>query len=142
MAKVKSGDSVKVHYTGKLDDGTVFDTSENKEPLAFTAGQGMVIKGFDSAVIGMEVGESKTIKIPSDKAYGPHKAEMVMVVDRKEVPENLNPQVGQMLQVRQKDGQAFAVKVTEVTEASLTIDANHPLAGKDLTFDISIDAIA
>ena len=142
VAKAKKGDSVKVHYTGKLDDGTVFDTSDNSEPLAFKIGEGKLIAGFEAAVVGMELDESKTVTIPTDKAYGPHHAEMVMVVDRKEVPSNITPAVDQMLQVRQKDGRTFAVKITEVSETSVTLDANHPLAGKDLTFDIRLTEIA
>jgi peptidylprolyl isomerase len=142
MAKVKNGDSVKVHYTGKLEDGTVFDTSDNREPLQFKVGEGKLIKGFEAAVIGMEPGESKTAQIPADKAYGPHHPEMVMVIDRKEVPPTIDPKVDQMLQVRQEDGKSFTVKVTEVSENSLTLDANHPLAGKDLTFDIHLAEIA
>jgi peptidylprolyl isomerase len=142
MAKAKNGDSVKVHYTGKLEDGTVFDTSDNKEPLEFKVGEGKLIKGFEAAVVGMEPGESKTIQIPADEAYGPHHPEMIMVIDRKEVPPTITPRVDQMLQVRQKDGRTFAVKVTQVSEESLTLDANHPLAGKDLTFDIRLAEIA
>jgi peptidylprolyl isomerase len=142
MAKAKNGDSVKVHYTGKLEDGTVFDTSDNKEPLEFKLGEGKLIKGFEAAVVGMEPGESKTVQIPADQAYGQHHPEMVMVIDRKEVPSTITPKVDQMLQVRQKDGKTFAVKVTQVSEETLTLDANHPLAGKDLTFDISLAEIA
>jgi len=142
MAKVKNGDSVKVNYTGKLEDGTVFDTSDNKEPLEFKVGEGKLIKGFEAAVVGMEPGEEKTVQIPADEAYGPHHPEMIMVIDRKEVPDTITPKVDQMLQVRQKDGTTFAVKVTDVSEKSLTLDANHPLAGKDLTFDIQLAEIA
>jgi peptidylprolyl isomerase len=142
MAKAKNGDSVKVHYTGKLEDGTVFDTSDEKKPLQFTLGEGKLIKGFEAAVIGMEPGELKTVQIPADKAYGPHHPEMVMVIDRKEMPPTITPRVDQMLQVRQKDGTSFAVKVTKVSEETLTLDANHPLAGKDLTFDIRLAEIA
>ncbi len=142
MAKVKNGDSVKVNYTGKLEDGTVFDTSDNKEPLEFKVGEGKLIKGFEAAVMGMEPGESKTVQIPADEAYGPHHPEMIMVIDRKEVPDTITPKVDQMLQVRQKDGTTFAVKITEVSENSLTLDANHLLAGKDLTFDIKLAEIA
>lgn len=142
MAKVKNGDSVKVNYTGKLEDGTVFDTSDNKEPLEFKVGEGKLIKGFEAAVVGMEPGEEKTVQIPADEAYGPHHPEMIMVIDRKEVPDTITPKVDQMLQVRQKDGTTFAVKVTDVSEKSLTLDANHPLAGKDLTFDIKLAEIA
>jgi len=142
MAKVKNGDSVKVNYTGKLEDGTVFDTSDNKEPLEFKVGEGKLIKGFEAAVIGMEPGEEKTVQIPANEAYGPHHPEMIMVIDRKEVPDTITPKVDQMLQVRQKDGTTFAVKITEVSENSLTLDANHLLAGKDLTFDIKLAEIA
>jgi peptidylprolyl isomerase len=142
MAKAKKGDSVKVHYTGKLKDGTVFDTSENTEPLAFKVGEGKLIKDFEEAIVGMEPGESKTVEIPAERAYGQHYADKVIVIDRKEVPSNITPRVDQMLQVRQKDGKTFAVKVTEVSETSLTLDANHPLAGKDLTFDIQLAEIA
>jgi len=142
MAKVKNGDSVKVNYTGKLEDGTVFDTSDNKEPLEFKVGEGKLIKGFEAAVVGMEPGEEKTVQIPANEAYGPHHPEMIMVIDRKEVPDTITPKVDQMLQVRQKDGTTFAVKVTDVSEKSLTLDANHPLAGKDLTFDIQLAEIA
>ena len=109
MAKVKKGDSVKVHYTGKLKDGTVFDTSENTEPLAFTVGEGKLIKDFEEAVVGMEPGESKIVEIPAERAYGPHQSNKVMVIDRKEVPSNITPRVDQVLQVRQKDGKTSKV---------------------------------
>jgi peptidylprolyl isomerase len=142
MAQAKTGDTVKVHYTGKLDDGTVFDTSADREPLQFTVGEGQLIRDFEQAVVGMNPGESKTIQIPAENAYGPHHEEMIMVVDRSEFPEDLEPKVDQMLQVRQQDGQTFAVKVTDVSESKVTLDANHPLAGKDLTFDIQLSEIA
>jgi peptidylprolyl isomerase len=142
MAQAKTGDKVKVHYTGKLNDGTVFDTSADREPLQFTIGQGQLIPGFEQAVVGMEPGESKSVEIPSDQAYGPHRDEMVMVVDRKEIPQDLDPKVNQRLQVRQQDGNTFAVTVTEVTDSNITLDGNHPLAGKDLTFEIKLAEIA
>ena len=142
MAQAKTGDIVKVHYTGKLDDGTVFDTSADREPLQFTVGEGQLIPDFEQAVVGMNPGESKTIQITSENAYGPHHEEMIMVVNRSEFPEDLEPKVDQMLQVRQQDGQTFAVKVTAVSESKVTLDANHPLAGKDLTFDIQLSEIA
>ena len=141
MAQAKTGDTVKVHYTGKLDDGTVFDTSADREPLQFTVGEGQIIPDFEQAIVGMNPGESKTIQIPSDKAYGPHHEEMVMVVDRNEFPKDLEPKVDQRLQVRQSDGQVFAVTVTAVSESKVTLDGNHPLAGKDLTFDIQLSEI-
>jgi FKBP-type peptidyl-prolyl cis-trans isomerase 2 len=142
MAQAKNGDTVKVHYTGKLDDGTVFDTSADREPLQFTIGQGQLIADFEQAVVGMNPGESKIVQIPSDKAYGPHHKEMVLEVDRKEFPPDLEPKVDQRLQVQKSDGQVFAVTVTAVSESKVTLDANHPLAGKDLTFDIQLSEIA
>ncbi|MBA7531725.1 FKBP-type peptidyl-prolyl cis-trans isomerase SlyD [subsurface metagenome] len=138
MAQAKHGDTVKVHYTGKLEDGTVFDTSVDCDPLQFTIGEGQIIPGFEQAVLGMNPDESKTIKIPTDEAYGTRREEMVMVVDRNQLPADLNPAVGQQLQNRQPDGQTIVVTVTEVSESSVTVDANHPLAGKDLTFDIQL----
>ncbi|MGB2842771.1 MAG: peptidylprolyl isomerase [Halobacteriota archaeon] len=138
MAQAKHGDTVKVHYTGKLEDGTIFDTSVDCDPLQFTIGEGQIIPGFEQAVLGMNPGESKTIKIPTDEAYGTRREEMVMVVDRNQLPADLNPGVGQQLQNRQPDGQTIVVTVTEVSESSVTVDANHPLAGKDLTFDIQL----
>ena len=141
MAQAKTGDTVKVHYTGKLDDDTIFDTSADREPLQFTIGQGQLIPDFEQAVVGMNPGESKTIQIPSDKAYGPHHEQMVMVVDRSAFPAELEPKVDQRLQVRQQDGQEFAVTVTDVTESKVTLDGNHPLAGEDLSFDIQLTEI-
>jgi peptidylprolyl isomerase len=141
MAQAKTGDTVKVHYTGKLDDDTIFDTSADREPLQFTIGEGQLIPDFEQAVVGMNPGESKTIQIPSDKAYGPHHEQMVIVVDRSQFPADLEPKVDQRLQVRQQDGREFAVTVTDVTESKVTLDGNHPLAGKDLTFDIQLTEI-
>ena len=138
MARPKTGDTVKVHYTGKLEDDTVFDTSANRDPLQFTIGEGQVIPGFEQAVVGMKPGESKTAKIPVDEAYGPHHKEMVLVVGRDQFPAELEPKVDQRLQMSRADGQRIAVTVTEVSEESVTLDANHPLAGKDLTFDIQL----
>jgi peptidylprolyl isomerase len=138
MAQAKHGDTVKVHYTGKLEDGTVFDTSINRDPLQFTIGGGQIIPGFEQAVVGMNPGESKTTKVPADKAYGSHHKEKVLVVDRNQFPVDLKPEVGQKLQIRRTDGQTSVVTVTAVSESSVTLDANHPLAGKDLTFDIQL----
>lgn len=142
MAQAKTGDTVKVHYTGKLDNGTVFDTSANGEPLQFQIGEGRLIPDFEQAVIGMDTGESKTVQIPSENAYGPHRPEMVIVMDRKDMPENLEPRVNQQLQVRHDNGQEFVVTVTEVTDENVKLDANHPLAGQDLTFEIQLMEIA
>lgn len=146
MAQAKEGDRVKVHYTGRLDDGTVFDSSECSDeecghghgPFEFTIGAGQVIPGFDAGVKGLAVGESKTVHIPADEAYGDRMEEMVAVVPRTELPPEMNPELGQQLEVTQQDGQIFNVTVTEVTDESITIDANHPLAGQALNFDIKL----
>ncbi len=142
MVQAKPGDTVKIHYTGKLDDGTVFDSSDNREPLEFTINEGQVIPGFEQAVVGMTPGESKTEKIPMHQAYGPHREEMVLEVSREQIPPDLQPEVGQQLQIQQPNGQPVAVFVTDVTDAKVTLDANHPLAGEDLTFDIHLVEIA
>ena len=138
MTQVRDGDTVRVHYTGKLADGKTFDTSTGREPLEFTVGSGQVIPGFEQAVVGMNVGESKTVEIPTDQAYGPWREEKVIAVDRASFPENIEPQVGQRLELRQKDGRRVPVIVTGVTEFSVRLDANHLLAGKGLIFDIEI----
>jgi len=138
MAQAKIGDTVRVHYTGKLEDGTTFDTSNNRDPLQFTIGKCEVVPGFEEAVVGMKPGESKTAKVPADKAYGPHRKEMVVVVNRNRFPADMEPKVDQQLQIRQEDGERIIVMVTEVSESSVTLDANHPLAGKDMTFDIQL----
>jgi len=138
MAQAKKGDTVKVHYTGKLDDGTVFDSSLEREPLQFTIGEGQLIPDFEEGVVGLSPDESKTINIPADKAYGPHHEEMIMEVSRDQFPKDLEPRVDQRLQVSQPDGQSFVVLVTGVSETSVTLDGNHPLAGKDLAFDIQL----
>jgi FKBP-type peptidyl-prolyl cis-trans isomerase 2 len=135
----KKGDTVKVHYQGKLKDGTVFDDSNTrKEPLIFTIGQSDIIAGFDTAVEGMDPGQEKTVNIPADQAYGPHRKEMVVTVNRKELPPDLKPVVGQQLSVSQDEKQYAVVTVTGVSEDSVTLDANHPLAGQDLTFGIKL----
>ncbi|MHB1459180.1 MAG: FKBP-type peptidyl-prolyl cis-trans isomerase [Armatimonadota bacterium] len=142
MAKAGQGNKVKVHYKGTLTDGSVFDSSEGREPLEFTLGEGQVIPGFDAGVCGMEVGEKKTIEIPADQAYGPHFAEGIMVVDRSEFPEDMYPEVGDQLQMRQPDGSGMIVRVTCADEKSVTLDANHPLAGQDLIFEVELVDIA
>lgn len=139
--QAKTGDIVKVHYTGRLQDGTVFDTSIGSEPLEFTIGQGQLISGFEQAVIGMKVGESKTVTIPVDQAYGPRRDDMILVVERDQLPEDLDPRVGMQLQMNQGDGGIMIVPITEVSETTITIDANHPLAGQDLVFEIELVGI-
>lgn len=141
MTAARNGDTVRVHYTGSLGDGTVFDSSKEREPLEFTLGEGKIISGFEQAVVGMEPGESKTVQIESDNAYGPHREEMVVSVERTRLPEDIEPQVGGQLQVRQPDGSVHPVIVTEVSDASVTLDANHPLAGEDLNFEIELEEI-
>ena len=136
--QAKDGNTVKVHYTGSLEDGTVFDTSLEREPLEFTLGQGQLIPGFEQAVIGMKIGESKTVTIPAEQAYGPYNNELISIIDRDNLPEGLDPEVGQQLQGQQPDGQNIIATVIEVSETSITVDANHHLAGKDLTFEIEL----
>lgn len=137
MAQAKQGDTVKVHYTGRLDNGNVFDTSADRDPLEFTIGAGQVIPGFDQLVTGLSPGESKTEKIVAEQAYGPHLKEMEVEVPREEIPETMKPKVGDLYQL-QGNGQTFRVRVTSVSETSVTMDGNHPLAGKDLTFEVSL----
>ncbi len=137
-AEAKSGDTVNVHYTGRLGNGTVFDSSVGGEPLQFTIGAGQVIPGFEQAVIGMQPGESKTVVIPPDQAYGPYYDELVMVVDRDRLPPDWEPQVGQQFPLTQPDGRVVWATVIDVSESSITLDANHQLAGKELTFDITL----
>ena len=138
MSTVKSGDTVKVHYTGRLEDGTVFDSSLNREPLQFTVDKGEVISGFEEAVKGMEVGEKKTVTIPADKGYGPHFDELVMKVERSRFPENIHPEIGQYLEIQEADGRTMLVSVVGMDDQTVTLDANHPLAGKTLIFDIEV----
>src|SRR5512146_1382805 len=128
MTQAKSGDLVAIHYTGKLEDGTVFDSSRNRDPLEFSLGSGQVIPGFEAAVLGMSLGESTTEVIPSDQAYGPYRDEMVLVVDRQQIPADIPLDVGLQLQLQGPDGQAVPVLVTDLSESDVTLDANHPLA--------------
>jgi len=139
MAQAQKGDTVLIHYTGKLTDGTVFDSSVEREPLKFDIGAGNVIPGFESAVIGMSPGDSKTETIDSDQAYGPHREEMVVVVDRQQIPAEIPLNIGQQLQLQGPEGRPpLPVLVTEVSDSKVTLDANHPLAGEDLVFDIEL----
>jgi len=138
MAQAKPGDTVTVHYTGKLADGTIFDSSLNEEPLEFTIGEGQVIPGFEEAVIGMNPGQTKITKIRPDKAYGSYREDMVLVVNRDRLPAEVQPEVGQQMEMHNPDGTGFVLTVKEVGESNVTLDANHPLAGKDLRFDIKL----
>ncbi|MDH3392840.1 MAG: peptidylprolyl isomerase [Desulfobulbaceae bacterium] len=141
MAQAKAGDTVHVHYTGRLTDGTVFDTSDGRDPLKFTVGEGQVIPGFDNAILEMTVGDKKTVEIPVDQAYGPTQDDLVMPVPRNQFPPDITPEVGQQLQVGSPSGELMVVTVTDVKEDIVTLDANPPLAGEDLTFDIELVAI-
>lgn len=141
MSKAGQGDTVTVEYTGKLEDGTVFDTSRDKEPISFTIGDEEVIPGFEEAVVGMEAGESKSATLPPDEAYGPRSDEMVFTVPSSELPEDLDPEVGDRLEVQSRQGQTFPAVVAEIEGEQVTIDANHPLAGEELTFEIELKSI-
>lgn len=135
---VKTGDKVAVHYTGKLEDGSVFDTSCDREPLTIILGERRVISGFEKAIVGMSSGESKTATIPAAEAYGEHHPEMVVKFSRDRIPSDIRANVGDQLQVQTTSGQTVAARVVDVSEADVTLDANHPLAGKDLTFEIEL----
>lgn len=138
MSEARRGDNVKVHYAGKLEDGTVFDSSEGAEPLEFAIGSGQVIEGFDDAVTGMKVGESKTVNIPVEKAYGERNDEMVIQAPIEQVPPDLKPELGMRLEMGGANGEILRVVVTEITDTHITLDANPPLAGKDLIFDLEL----
>jgi peptidylprolyl isomerase len=166
MAQAKTGDKVKVHYTGTLEDGSVFDTSETDigqpsddscgcsskkgnddgcgcsghefDPMEFVIGAGHLIPKFEAAIIGLEPGQSITVTIPADEAYGQRAEDMVAVIERSEIPAEINPEPGQQMEVILENGSPFPVLVTEVTDTSITLDGNHPLAGRDLTFVIRL----
>lgn len=138
MTEAKVNDTVKVHYTGHLYDGTVFDSSFNREPLEFTIGQKMVIPGFEKEVIGMTVGDTKTVSIASADAYGPYLEDLVGSIKRTQIPPNIDLQVGDVLQMHTPDGGHMSVLVKALTDETVTLDANHPLAGKDLAFEINL----
>lgn len=138
MRTAVMGDTVKAHYTGAIDDGTVFDSSQGREPLQFILGQGQLIKAFEEAVVGMAQGDSKTVKIPAAEAYGLRQEELVLAVPRLEFPPDIEPEVGLCLSAEHPDGGSIEVVVTEVTDEAVTVDANHPLSGYDLTFSITI----
>lgn len=134
---VKNGDTVFVHYTGKLDDGTEFDSSEGREPLEFVVGSGMIIPGFEAAVLGREKGDKVSVSIPPEDAYGLPNEEMKIIVPRSEVPEHIEPEEGMLLQITLEQGE-LDVAVSRVTDEEVELDGNHPLAGKTLNFDIEI----
>lgn len=141
MSAAKKGDNVKIHYTGTLKDGSVFDSSAGRAPLAFRLGSGQVIPGFDEAVMGMGIGESKTVVIPPAKAYGQRNEDLVISVPRNQVPPEIKPEVGLKLQMGGPNGELVMVEVIEVGDEHIALDANPPLAGKELTFQIELVAI-
>jgi peptidylprolyl isomerase len=138
MAKAKNGDTVKVHYTAKLEDGTVFSSSGNRDHLQFTIGEGKTIPGFERAVIGMSPGESKTERVPADQGFGPYREELVVEVDRQNIPADVRLEVGKRFQIPDQNGQITPVSVTNVSESKVTLDANHPLARNDLVLEIQL----
>ena len=141
MTQAKSGDTVRIHYTGTLDDGSTFDSSAGRDPLEFKLGSGQVIPGFDKGVDGMSVGEKKTIHIPADEAYGQMDDRAVQAIPRENIPDDIPLEVGIQLQMQSPTGQVMPVTVTEVSETEVTLDANHPLAGKDLTFELELVSV-
>ena len=138
MTQAKSGDTVRIHYTGTLDDGTEFDSSAGRDPLEFALGSGQVIAGFENAVDGMTVGESKSVTIPPEEAYGEHHEQLVQQVPKTALPDEIDPAVGMQLQSRSPEGHVMNLLVTEMDEQSITVDGNHPLAGQSLTFAIEL----
>ncbi|GAA6201903.1 peptidylprolyl isomerase [Aquicoccus sp. SU-CL01552] len=138
MTTVKTGDTVRIHYTGTLTDGSRFDSSEGREPLEFTVGAGQIIPGLDSAIPGMTVGEEKTVAVPCDEAYGPVNPDARQSVPREGIPDDIPLEIGSRLQMQTPDGQAVPVTVVAADDATVTLDANHPLAGQDLTFAIAL----
>ena len=138
MTQAKAGDTVRVHYTGTLQDGTQFDSSTGRDPLEFTLGSGQIIPGLDNEVTGMAVCDTKQVTIAPEQAYGPRDPDRVQAVPREQIPENIPTEPGTQLQMQTPQGQAIPVVVAEVTETEVTLDANHPLAGKELTFDVEL----
>ena len=138
---VQQGDKVAVHYTGTLDDGEIFDSSKGHDPLSFTVGSGEVIPGFSDAVIGMEIGETKEVSIPKDRAYGERQEEMVIVAPVSQIPEGLDPEIGQVLEVGGTGGEVLQVRVVALDDETITLDANPPLAGMDLNFSIELVSV-
>lgn len=138
MASAKSGDTVKVHYAGTLSDGTVFDSSQDREPLEFTIGQNMVIPGFENGIVGMNEGDSREIPIPAAEAYGAYNENLVAAVPRSQVPAEMELELGMILQVRSPEGALARAMVRQITDAEVTLDLNHPLAGQDLVFQVQL----
>lgn len=142
MAALKNGDTVKVHYTGKLEDGRVFDTSEGREPLQFKTGSGQIISGFENGILGMEEGETRELEIAPDEAYGHRREEMVLEVPVAQFPGHIEPKVGMPLKIKQQEGKTLEVVITDITDKAVTLDGNHPLAGQTLYFQVELLEIA
>ena len=138
MVQAKEGDTVRVHYTGTLNSGQIFDSSKDRQPLEFKIGSGMVIPGFDAAVTGLEPGETTTATIPNAEAYGPYNEEMVAEIEKDKIPADFELAVGQRLQMQVPNGDAMAVTITDIKDGIVTLDGNHPLAGQDLTFELEL----
>jgi peptidylprolyl isomerase len=138
MAQAKSGDTVRIHYSGFLMDGTIFDSSLEGEPFEFTLGDGSVIPGFDAALVGMAAGDEKTMAIPPERAYGPRDEDLVAEIARAQMPPEIEPQVGSILQITSAEGDASNVIITQVTDTTITLDGNHPLAGQELLFEVKM----
>ncbi len=138
MSDARPGDTVRIHYTGTLSDGSTFDSSQGRDPLEFTVGSGQIISGLDRAIAGMSVGETKTVTVPAAEAYGDHNPDGVQSVPRDQVPDHIPLDLGTQLSVQTGDGRTLPVTVTEVTQEAVVLDANHPLAGKDLTFQVEL----
>ena len=141
MTQAKKGDQIEIHYTGRLADGSIFDSSVDRDPLAFTLGQGQLIEGFEEAVYGMSQGDTKTVTIPPEKAYGERNDDMVLDVPRNQFPEDIDPVEGAQLQVQNENSEEILVFISKVTDDTVTLDANPPLAGKELTFDLELVSI-
>ena len=141
MEQAHQGDTVRVHYTGSLDDGSIFDSSRGRDPLEFTLGEGRVIAGFDEAVAGMAPGDERQVTIPAERAYGSRQDELVIEVPREQFPDDLQPAVGLQVQLS-RDGQVAVARVAEVADDKVVLDANHPLAGKDLIFELELVEIS
>ena len=138
MNKVKDGDRVKIHYTGTLKDGEIFDTSRERQPLEFTVGNREMMPGLETGVIGMEAGEKKSVEVPPEEAYGPRKEELVVEVKKSNLPDHIEPSLGQRLQMQVDNGNHIELAITEIKEETITLDANHPLAGHTLFFDLEL----
>lgn len=142
MSQARNGDTVKVHYIGKLEDGKIFDSSKNRQPLEFTIGSGSVMPSIENGIIGMEIGDTKAIEIPPEEAFGPRNEELVVEIKRGDLPEDIIPYLGQRLQMRQPNGNFINLIITDMSEDTITLDANHPLAGHTLLFDVELVEIA